>query len=183
MAKRKSKVGRVVSNAMEKTTVVAVETFRKHQLYRKNVRRITRYKAHDENNECGVGDVVKMEETRPLSREKRWRIAEIVTRGQVVEVRPEEIEPTAEELPLKSEVVAEVAAEPMEVEVVAEETVTKEAEIEPVEAEAVIEVAAEETGSTVAETAEAASDAADTDAEAVPSEETATEDDSEEIEQ
>ncbi len=146
MAKRKSKVGRVVSNAMDKTAVVAVETFRKHPLYRKNVRRITRYKIHDENNDCGVGDVVKMVETRPLSREKRWRLVEIVTRGLVVEVRPEEIEPKPEELAPRPQVVAEAeVVEPApEPEVVAEAEVVEPAPEPEVVAEAeVVEPAPE----------------------------------------
>jgi len=89
--KRKTKVGRVVSNKMDKTAVVAVETLKRHPLYKKTIRRVVKYKAHDENNECGVGDTVRLVETRPLSRQKRWRVAEIITKGEVVEVQPEEI--------------------------------------------------------------------------------------------
>ena len=83
---------------MNKTAVVAVETFRHHPIYRKTVRTILRYKAHDENNECGLGDTVRLEETRPLSREKRWRVAEIVTKAEIVEVRPAELETELAEL-------------------------------------------------------------------------------------
>ena len=70
--KRKSKVGRVVSTKMDKTAVVTVESFRHHPVYKKSVRRVVRYKVHDEKNECGVGDTVRLVETRPISREKRW---------------------------------------------------------------------------------------------------------------
>ncbi len=88
---RKTRFGRVVSNKMDKTVVVAVETLRRHPLYKKTIRRAVKYKAHDENNECGLGDIVRIVETRPLSRQKRWRVAEIVTKGEVVEVQPKEI--------------------------------------------------------------------------------------------
>ena len=83
--KRKNKVGRVVSDKMDKTVVVAVQTPKHHSLYKKTIKRMVRYKAHDEKNECRVGDVVRIEETRPLSREKRWRVAEIETKGKMVE--------------------------------------------------------------------------------------------------
>ena len=89
--KRKTRVGRVVSNKMDKTVVVAVETLRHHPLYKKTIKRAVKYKAHDENNKCGLGDTVKIIETRPLSRQKRWRVAEIITKGEVIEVQPKEI--------------------------------------------------------------------------------------------
>ena len=89
--KRKTRVGRVVSNKMDKTAVVAVETLRHHPLYKKTIKRAVKYKAHDENNRCGLGDIVKIVETRPLSRQKRWRVAEIITKGEVIEVQPKEI--------------------------------------------------------------------------------------------
>jgi small subunit ribosomal protein S17 len=89
--KRKIRFGRVVSNSMDKTVVVAVETPKRHPLYRKTIRRVVKYKAHDEKNKCGLGDLVKIIETRPLSRHKRWRVAEIITKGEVVKVQPEEI--------------------------------------------------------------------------------------------
>lgn len=95
--RRKTRLGRVVSNKMDKTAVVAVETFRHHPVYKKTVRRVMRYKAHDEKNECSIGDTVRLAETRPLSKEKRWRVVEIVTRAEQVEVRPQEIEPRLEE--------------------------------------------------------------------------------------
>ncbi len=89
--KRKTMVGRVVSNKMDKTVVVVVETFKHHPLYKKTIKRVVRYKAHDEKNECGEGDIVRIIETRPLSKEKRWRVGEIITKKEVVEVKPEEI--------------------------------------------------------------------------------------------
>jgi len=81
--KRKSKMGRVVSNKMDKTVVVTVESFRPHPLYKKQVRRIKKFKAHDEQNSCHIGDVVRIEETRPLSKEKRWRVVEIVSKSEL----------------------------------------------------------------------------------------------------
>jgi len=76
---------------MDKTAVVAVETLRHHPLYKKTTKRTVKYKAHDAKNECGLGDMVRIVETRSLSREKRWRVAEIITKGEVVEVQPKEI--------------------------------------------------------------------------------------------
>jgi len=90
-AKRKTRIGRVVSNKMDKTVVVAVETTKHHPLYKKTIKRATKYKAHDAKNECGEGDIVRIIETRPLSKEKRWRVAEIITKKAVVEVQPREI--------------------------------------------------------------------------------------------
>jgi len=90
-SKRKIRVGHVVSNKMDKTVVVAVETPKRHPLYKKTIRRIIKYKVHDESNDCRLGDKVKIVETRPLSKQKRWRIAEIVTRGEVAEIQPGEI--------------------------------------------------------------------------------------------
>jgi len=89
--KRKTRVGRVVSNKMDKTAVVTVETLRHHPLYKKTIRRAVKYKVHDEKNECKPGDTVRIIETRPLSKEKRWRVAEIITRREVAEVQPKEI--------------------------------------------------------------------------------------------
>ena len=89
--KRKTRVGCVVSNKMDKTVVVTVETLRHHPLYKKTIRRAVKFKAHDEKNECRLGDTVKIIETRPLSKEKRWRVAEIITKREVVEVQPKEI--------------------------------------------------------------------------------------------
>jgi small subunit ribosomal protein S17 len=80
--KRKTRVGVVVSNKMDKTVVVEVEDLRQHRLYGKTIRRTAKLKAHDERNECGVGDLVRLFETRPLSATKRWRVAEIVQRAE-----------------------------------------------------------------------------------------------------
>ena len=79
---RKTVVGKVVSNKMDKTIVVAVEDSVKHKLYNKIVKRTVRFKAHDENNECGIGDRVKVMETRPLSKNKRWRLVEIIEKAK-----------------------------------------------------------------------------------------------------
>jgi small subunit ribosomal protein S17 len=76
--RRKQKVGRVVSDKMDKTVVVAVESLRKHRLYKHTVRVTRRFKAHDEQNKCRTGDTVRLEETRPLSKENRWRVVEIL---------------------------------------------------------------------------------------------------------
>jgi small subunit ribosomal protein S17 len=89
--KQKTRFGRVVSDKMDKTVVVAVETPRRHSLYRKTIRRAVKYKAHDEKNKCRIGDMVRIVETRPLSKDKRWRVAEILTTGEVAEVEPKEI--------------------------------------------------------------------------------------------
>jgi small subunit ribosomal protein S17 len=84
-------VGSVVSNKMEKTVVVAVNKIKRHRLYKKTMMRVTRYKAHDEKNECRVGDKVRIIETRPLSADKRWRVIEVVSKAEVAEVSPREI--------------------------------------------------------------------------------------------
>ena len=76
--RRKVRIGRVVSNKMDKTIVVAVEDFVRHELYNKPVKRTKKFKAHDENNECRIGDKVKIMETRPLSKDKRFRLVEVV---------------------------------------------------------------------------------------------------------
>ena len=76
--RRKVRIGRVVSNKMDKTIVVAVEDFVRHELYNKPVKRTKKFKAHDENNECRIGDRVKIMETRPLSKDKRFRLVEVV---------------------------------------------------------------------------------------------------------
>jgi small subunit ribosomal protein S17 len=106
---RKQKVGRVVSNKMDKTVVVAVDYLRPHPLYRKTVRHTHKFYAHDEENRCEMGDTVRIEETRPLSKLKRWRVVEIVTTDNLVPAvaEPEEIAgPSGDEEP------AEQAGEP-----------------------------------------------------------------------
>ncbi|MDO4522408.1 MAG: 30S ribosomal protein S17 [Eubacteriales bacterium] len=79
---RKTRVGKVVSNKMDKTIVVAVENHVKHPLYKKVVKSTYKLKAHDENNECNIGDTVKVMETRPLSKDKRWRLVEITEKAK-----------------------------------------------------------------------------------------------------
>jgi len=79
---RKQLVGRVYSNKMDKTVVVEVERLVRHRLYGKVLRRVKKYKAHDEHNECQIGDRVRIIESRPLSREKRWRVIEILERTE-----------------------------------------------------------------------------------------------------
>lgn len=81
---RPTRVGRVASNKMQKTVVVEVEVLKRHPLYHRNIRRTSRLKAHDEENTCQIGDVVKLEQTRPLSKEKRWRVVEILERAQAL---------------------------------------------------------------------------------------------------
>lgn len=79
---RKTNVGRVVSDKMDKTIVVAIEDSVRHPLYKKIIKRTVKLKAHDENNECRVGDRVRVMETRPLSKDKRWRVAEIIEKAK-----------------------------------------------------------------------------------------------------
>lgn len=79
---RKTRVGKVVSDKMDKTIVVAIEDNVKHPLYKKIVKRTYKLKAHDENNECNIGDRVKVMETRPLSKDKRWRLVEIIEKAR-----------------------------------------------------------------------------------------------------
>lgn len=79
---RKTRTGKVVSNKMQKTIVVAVEDHIKHPLYKKIIKRTYKLKAHDENNECNIGDTVKVMETRPLSKDKRWRLVNIIGRAK-----------------------------------------------------------------------------------------------------
>ena len=79
---RKTRVGVVVSDKMDKTIVIAIKTKVKHPLYGKTVNKTSKLKAHDENNQCKVGDTVKIMETRPLSREKRWRLVEVLKQAK-----------------------------------------------------------------------------------------------------
>jgi small subunit ribosomal protein S17 len=78
--RRKTRTGKVASNKMDKTIVVTVEALTRHPLYKKTIKRTSRLKAHDEGNECQIGDMVKIAETRPLSRDKRWRLVSILKR-------------------------------------------------------------------------------------------------------
>lgn len=79
---RKTRTGKVVSNKMDKTIVVVIQDNVKHPLYKKIVKRTVKFKAHDEKNECNIGDTVKIMETRPLSKDKRWRLVEIIERAK-----------------------------------------------------------------------------------------------------
>ena len=79
---RKTTVGRVVSDKMDKTIVLAIEDSVKHPLYKKIIKHTVKFKAHDENNECAIGDRVRIMETRPLSKDKRWRLVEIVEKAK-----------------------------------------------------------------------------------------------------
>ncbi|HEY4887209.1 MAG TPA: 30S ribosomal protein S17 [Candidatus Dormibacteraeota bacterium] len=79
---RKVRLGTVIADKMNKTIIVQVGTSKAHRLYRKTVRQRTKYKVHDEKNECGVGDLVRITETRPISKEKRWRLLEIVEKAK-----------------------------------------------------------------------------------------------------
>ena len=90
-SQEKLQLGTVVSNKMDKTVVVRIDRHKRHRLYGKTMSVTRRYKAHDENNECRLGDIVKIAETRPLSRDKRWRVVEVVVKGDVAEVAPTEI--------------------------------------------------------------------------------------------
>ena len=80
--RRKIRLGTVISDKMDKTVIVQVGSSKAHRLYRKTVQQRTKFKVHDEKNECGIGDLVRITETRPLSREKRWRLLEIVEKAR-----------------------------------------------------------------------------------------------------
>ena len=83
---RKTRIGQVVSDKMDKTIVVAIEDSVRHPLYKKTMKRTYKLKAHDENNECGIGDTVEVMETRPLSKDKRWRLIRIIAREVETEI-------------------------------------------------------------------------------------------------
>jgi small subunit ribosomal protein S17 len=89
--KRKTRIGEVIGDKMAKTVIVAVDTPWKHPLYKKTVRRTVKYYAHDEKKLAKMGDTVRIAETRPLSKLKRWRVVEVVVKGEVAEIKPEEI--------------------------------------------------------------------------------------------
>ena len=89
--RRKIRVGKVVSDRMDKSVVVAVEWRQPHRLYRKSVKKLTKFKAHDSENYCKMGDLVRIIETRPLSKTKRWQVVEVLSREEIAEIQPEEI--------------------------------------------------------------------------------------------
>ena len=95
---RKIRTGTVISDKMDKTVVVLVESLRRHPLYKKVVKHTSKFKAHDGENTCKIGDVVKIVETRPMSRDKRWRVVEIVRRKEVAEIKPTEIDEISSEV-------------------------------------------------------------------------------------
>ncbi len=196
--RRKSMVGTVVSVKMEKTAVVSVERRYPHRLYHKIVRATKRYKAHDPQNAAVLGDTVRIVETRPLSKDKRWRIAETLVRGNVADIAPREIgvpeeglyhperpepapaavaeaapEAAAPEVAAQAEAMPEVA-EPAPAEAAAAPETEATPEVaEPVEAAAVAEV---EAAPEIPEPAAEAAAAPETETEATPEpEETATE--------
>ena len=89
--RRKIKIGKVVSDKMDKTIVVSVEWLQPHRVYKKNVRKWSRFKAHDSSNECRLGDTVRIIETRPTSKTKRWKVEEVLQKGDVAELQPSDI--------------------------------------------------------------------------------------------
>jgi len=90
-SKQKTRMGKVIGDKMAKTVIVAVDTPRHHPIYKKTVRRVVKYYAHDEKKISKLGDTVRIQECRPLSATKRWRVVEVVTKGEVAEIKPEEI--------------------------------------------------------------------------------------------
>jgi small subunit ribosomal protein S17 len=90
--KHKVRLGRVIRDKMDKTVVVAVDVAAHHPLYHKTIKKSVKYKVHDENKASKTGDIVRIIETRPLSHDKRWRVAEVVVKSETVEVKPEEIQ-------------------------------------------------------------------------------------------
>ena len=94
----KIRTGTVISDKMDKTVVVLVQSLRRHRLYKKVVKHTSKFKAHDADNKCRIGDVVKIIETRPLSKDKRWRVVEIVRRKEVAEIKPTEIDVISSEV-------------------------------------------------------------------------------------
>jgi small subunit ribosomal protein S17 len=89
--RRKIRTGKVVSNSMDKTIVVSVEWRQPHRIYKKNVRKWSRFKVHDETNQCSLGDVVRIIETRPLSKTKNWKVQEVIQKGDLADIQPHEI--------------------------------------------------------------------------------------------
>ena len=89
--KRKTRVGRVVGDKMNKTVIVAVNTPWRHPKYNKTIQRVVKYYVHDDKKESKVGDTVMISETRPLSRLKRWRVSQVITKAEVAEIKPSEI--------------------------------------------------------------------------------------------
>jgi small subunit ribosomal protein S17 len=94
---RKIRIGKITSNKMQKTVVVKVETLRRHPLYHKVVRYSSSFKAHDENNSCNIGDTVKIAETRPMSKDKRWTVVEIIQKADIAILPKDDLAPADQE--------------------------------------------------------------------------------------
>lgn len=90
-SKRKTRIGTVSSDKMDKTVIVSVENLKRHPLYKKVIRHVRKFKAHDEKNVCHIGDTVKIVETRPLSKDKRWKVIEIIKTGEYTDLTPAEV--------------------------------------------------------------------------------------------
>lgn len=102
-AMRKVRVGSVVSTRMDKTAVVELVWKQRHRIYRKQMRRVTRFYVHDPNHQCRIGDTVRIQETRPISRNKHWRLLEVLARREVAEVRAIDLEGDAVIEPIAGE--------------------------------------------------------------------------------
>ncbi len=100
---QKTMIGVVISDKMDKTVVVSIERAKRHPLYQKTLRRTKHYKAHDPNSTCKIGDTVRIVETRPLSKEKRWRVVEILQRHEVAEIQPRVIGAELEQARLEAQ--------------------------------------------------------------------------------
>ena len=152
--RRKLRVGRVVSNKMDKTVVVAVQWQQRNRLYSKAQRRITKFYAHDRDNSCSLGDLVRIEETRPLSRLKNWRVIDVLERREVAEVKPVELDQAFLESQMRGQAAEAVtAAVAVQEAAVTEEEAKEEAPV--AEAEPVAEAVAEEEAKEEAPVAEA----------------------------
>ena len=128
---RKVRTGRVVRTRMDKTAVVEMVWKQRHRLYQKQVRRVARFQVHDPLNSCFLGDVVRIEEVRPISKTKRWRLVEILERHQVAQVTPMELESDAEVAALPEQTGQEAVAEPEGEAATAEEELSTQEEEEP----------------------------------------------------
>ena len=142
---RKKRVGHVISNKMNQTAVVVVETRRPHRLYKRIVKQMSKFMAHDENNECQIGDTVQIMEHRPISKEKRWIVTDIISRKEVVEVPYTEIEipkTKPEQVEVKAKAKIESAEAEIEAEVEVESATPEKKPATVAETEAVAEAEA-----------------------------------------
>ena len=152
---RKVRVGSVVRTGREKTAVVEMVWKQRHRLYRKQMRRVARFQVHDPENQCRLGDVVRIEETRPISKSKHWRLMEILQRRQVADVAPIELEADAVIVVPEGEVAESEPADVAVEEVAAGEPVAEDAPEEPPENEPAIDEASEVTSGNPEEDASA----------------------------